>query len=220
MMMKFLQEMYCTNLPPCPEPRKSIDGGWGPFGAWSECSQSCGVGFRFRRRICNDPPPQNGGLECIGCAIEYENCNVNPCPEMQRLGPWTPWLQQINSNATSGEHVEKRFRYMCKLNGTDANSIKVFKAKEEARLCVSDGSCHRISDENNDLGFGDWSTWSICSSLCGGGQQYRIRSCERNICEGPTKMTRICNTQPCEGDFFGPYNNDIKLYSKHFVFHK
>ncbi|XP_055305519.1 semaphorin-5A isoform X2 [Sitodiplosis mosellana] len=193
-------EMYCTNLPPCPEPRKSIDGGWGPFGAWSECSQPCGAGFRFRRRICNDPIP-DGGLDCPGCAIDYELCNTQPCPELQRLGPWTPWLQRISSNVSIGEHLEKRFRYMCKLNGTDANSIKVFKAKEESRICVSDGSCHRISDENNDLGFSEWSSWSTCTKLCGGGQQFRTRICsrtERNSCEGSTKMTRVCNTRPCE----------------------
>lgn len=153
--------------------------------------------MRFRRRICNDPPPQNGGLECIGCTIDYEICNSQPCPELQKLGPWTPWLQQINSNTT--EHIEKRFRYMCKLNGTDANGIKVFKAKEESRLCLSDGSCQRVSDESNDLGFSEWSSWTTCSALCGGGQQTRVRTCERNSCEGSMKMTRACNTQQCEG---------------------
>lgn len=117
---------------------------------------------------------------------------------LQRVGPWTPWLV-ASSNVSIGKHLEKRFRYMCKLNGTDANDIKVFKAKEESRMCVSDGSCHRLSDENNDFGFSEWSSWSTCTTLCGGGQQYRTRSCERDSCEGSTKMTRACNTQPCEG---------------------
>lgn len=198
LMLINLQEMYCTNLPPCPEPRKSIDGGWGPYGAWSECSQPCGGGFRLRRRLCNDPEPQNG-IDCIGCDTDYELCNTQPCPELQKLGPWTPWLQQISNNTANGEHIEKRFRYMCKSNGTDPSGIKVFKAKEESRMCVSDGSCHRVNDESNDFGFSDWSTWSTCTAICGGGQQYRTRSCERNNCEGSTKMTRACNTQSCEG---------------------
>lgn len=30
------QELYCTNLPPCPEPKKlPIDGGWGAYGKYS-----------------------------------------------------------------------------------------------------------------------------------------------------------------------------------------
>lgn len=185
--------MYCTNLPPCPEPRKPIDGGWGPFGPWSECSATCSSGYRFRRRMCDDPQPLNGGNECPGCSIEFEKCNSQPCPEVQKLGPWTPWLHQISNSTGIGEYFEKRFRYACKLNGTDA---KVFKAKEENRICFSDGSCHRVNEEANEIGLGEWSSWSNCTAICGGGEQYREKICERKNCEG-MKMTRSCNTHPC-----------------------
>lgn len=88
---------------------------------------------------------------------------------------------------------------MCKSNGSDPNSLKIFKAKEENRLCsIDDGSCHRVG-ENNDLGFGDWSSWTSCTASCGGGQQYRTRMCERDNCDGTMKMARACNTQPCKG---------------------
>lgn len=204
--------MYCSNLPPCPEPKKQaivVDGGWGAWSAWSDCSSSCGGGFRLRRRLCDDPLPENGGLDCTGCAVEYDMCNTQPCLEVQKLGPWTPWLQQQtgnNTNPINGEYLEKRFRFMCKMNVSEANSIKVFKAKEESRLC-SGGFCHRVIDENGSLGFSDWSAWSNCSLPCGGGQQFRTRTCERNNCEGSTKTTRACNTQACEG----MYERDVLL---------
>lgn len=53
------QEIYCNNLPPCPQPTLNvqIDGQWGPFGEWSECSTACGGGFRLRQRKCDDPAP-------------------------------------------------------------------------------------------------------------------------------------------------------------------
>lgn len=53
------QEIYCNNLPPCPLPTLNvqIDGSWGPFGDWSECSTACGGGFRIRQRKCDDPAP-------------------------------------------------------------------------------------------------------------------------------------------------------------------
>lgn len=192
-------EMYCANLPPCPEPRKpQIDGGWGPWGDWSECSASCGGGHRFRTRRCDDPQPQHGGNDCAGCNLDYGQCNMQACPEVQKIGPWTPWLQQISNTTSNGEHLEKRFRYVCKFNGSDASSAKVYKAKEENRQCFADGTCHRVGDDN-DLGFSDWSSWDACTVSCGGGQQYRTRVCERNSCEGTTKMARACNTQPCEG---------------------
>lgn len=167
------------------------------IGQWSECSSSCGNGYRIRKRHCDDPLPQNGGLECSGCSIDFEVCNSQPCPEIQKLSTWTPWLL---TNATgSDEHVEKRFRFMCKVNGTDPNSMKVIRAKEESRVCSADGLCHRIGD-NEDVGFGDWSAWSQCTARCGGGQQYRTRICERINCEGTMKMARACNTQPCKGE--------------------
>lgn len=190
--------MYCPNLPPCPQPKKpQIDGNWGPYGSWSECSAPCNGGFRLRRRKCDDPVPQNGGLDCVGCSVDYEVCNTQPCPEMQKMGPWTPWLRQSNDSADAGSYIEKRFRYICRANGTDANSMKVFKAKEENRVCYSDGTCHRLGDESEDSGWSDWSEWSKCKA----GQQFRTRSCERGNCEGTAKMARACNTQPCKSKF-------------------
>lgn len=191
--------MYCTNLPPCPHPNKPIDGGWGPYGVWSECTAKCGSGFRLRRRRCDSPVPKNGGLECIGCSVDYEVCNTELCPEIQKMSAWTPWLRLNNDSSDIDAHVEKRFRYLCRVNGSDASSMKISKAKEENRVCQSDGLCHR--DESDDSGWSDWSEWSKCKN----GQQFRTRTCERNICEGTAKMARACNTQQpqlsCKGKY-------------------
>lgn len=92
----------------------SVDGGWGPFGEWSECSAVCGGGYRFRQRKCDDPAPENGGLDCIGCNVEYDLCNKQPCNEVKKLGSFTPWL--IVNNSEVG-YMEKRFRYQCKATG-------------------------------------------------------------------------------------------------------
>ncbi|CAD5126684.1 unnamed protein product [Dimorphilus gyrociliatus] len=57
-----------------------IDGGWNNWSDWSECSQLCGVGNRTRTRMCNNPPPSNGGKDCKGQSIQTELCSSNPCP--------------------------------------------------------------------------------------------------------------------------------------------
>lgn len=181
-------EMYCSNLPPCPEPRKpAIDGSWGPYGLWSKCTVPCGGGFRMRRRLCDSPPPQNGGAECNGCSIDYETCNAQKCPERQTFGPWTPWLQYSSNSTSFGERTEKRLRYICKFNSTDA---KIYKAKEENRICV-DKTCHRLDEDNVDSNLNESTLWSSCSSNCGGGQQFRY--------EGEKKFMQECNLHACKG---------------------
>lgn len=158
-------EMYCSNLPPCPEPRPpTIEGGWGPFGTWSKCTATCGGGYRMRRRICDSPFPQNGGSECNGCNIDYEICNSQKCPERNVQGPWTPWLHISNNSTSTGERMEKRFRYLCKFNATDA---KVYKAKEENRVCL-DRTCHRVDEDSNNSNLTE-----STSRSSGGSQQVR-----------------------------------------------
>lgn len=196
-------EIYCSQLPPCPAPKQPpVDGGWGPWGSWSDCSSPCGGGFRIRRRMCNDPQPMYGGQECPGCNIEYDSCNSMPCSEIKKLGPWTPWLS--NGTTGDGSHIERRFRYSCKATVIDASTIKIALAKEETRVCSNDGSCHRIGAEmTEEPGWTEWGPWSECSTKCGGGQQFRMRYCEKGECDEETsKMARTCNTHPCKGESF------------------
>ena len=41
-----------------------VDGHWNRWSAWNCCSNSCGTGTRSRVRVCDDPPPANGGQSC------------------------------------------------------------------------------------------------------------------------------------------------------------
>ena len=74
-----------------------VAGGWSDWGPYSDCvpivppagakagpeisaniraAMPC-IGSKFRKRICNNPPPQNGGPTCPGSAIEYEPCPLD-----------------------------------------------------------------------------------------------------------------------------------------------
>ncbi|XP_056005158.1 coadhesin-like [Ostrea edulis] len=57
-----------------------IDGAWGTWGSWGACSKSCGSGKKSRTRICNNPQPANGGLDCPGGSADFDDCNTDTCP--------------------------------------------------------------------------------------------------------------------------------------------
>ena len=57
-----------------------VDGSWGSWLKWSECSKSCGGGTETRLRLCDSPAPAHGGKDCGGESSEERKCNTNPCP--------------------------------------------------------------------------------------------------------------------------------------------
>lgn len=58
----------------------TVDGGWGTWSAWGECSASrCGArGVMRRSRTCSSPAPLNGGQPCSGPAVAKLEC-IGPC---------------------------------------------------------------------------------------------------------------------------------------------
>lgn len=59
---------------------------WSAWGSWSDCSQTCQGGTRYRRRQC-----QNGNY-CQGSNIAVEYCNSDrPCDGSKSRFPGTQW---------------------------------------------------------------------------------------------------------------------------------
>uniref|UniRef100_A0A3Q3K3Y4 Hemicentin 1 n=1 Tax=Monopterus albus TaxID=43700 RepID=A0A3Q3K3Y4_MONAL len=58
----------------------AVDGSWGSWQPWGECSASCGGGERTRVRLCNSPSPNNGGRVCPGDTSQLSRCNTQACP--------------------------------------------------------------------------------------------------------------------------------------------
>ncbi|XP_078498867.1 hemicentin-1 [Lissotriton helveticus] len=63
------------NVELCP-----VDGSWGPWQTWSECSASCGGGEQTRTRQCDNPIPSNSGRSCPGDSSQLSKCNIKACP--------------------------------------------------------------------------------------------------------------------------------------------
>ncbi|TRY54218.1 hypothetical protein DNTS_030479 [Danionella cerebrum] len=52
------------------ERKGPTDGVWSCWGPWTACTS----GMKSRRRVCNNPPPKDGGLPCRGDSEESRRC--------------------------------------------------------------------------------------------------------------------------------------------------
>ncbi len=103
----------CNSSIGCP-----VDGVWGSWGNYSDCTASCGSGVQTRTRICYNET--DGGQPCYGSGTQTVSCNTNvTCPGLDFLfyvkriifisflniivnGQWTTWSQQSPCSATCG----------------------------------------------------------------------------------------------------------------------
>merc|ERR1712226_1065825 len=68
-----------------------VEGGWGLWGAWSQCDKACGRGSSIRQRACDHPVPSNGGRDCVGLATQRKGCQEKLCAVDGGWGPWTSY---------------------------------------------------------------------------------------------------------------------------------
>ncbi|XP_055635973.1 hemicentin-1-like isoform X2 [Toxorhynchites rutilus septentrionalis] len=191
-----IQVRNCEMLP-CP-----VNGGWGAWGQWSNCSLNCVSEFtglkstRSRSRKCDSPPPSSGGKPCIGEEHEEEVCSVKFCPIN---GDWTSWTKWTPCSETCGFGRMIRWRSCANpapRNGGlscqgEESEIKICKQRD----CIVNG------------GWSDWGSWSKCSKSCGVGVRHRKRSCNKpepknggQYCEGENIEIEKCTKKTCRND--------------------
>ena len=56
---------------------EAVNGGWGDWGTFSECSRSCGGGVQIATRECDNPVPQHRGRYCTGERKKVKICNLD-----------------------------------------------------------------------------------------------------------------------------------------------
>uniref|UniRef100_H3AJS8 ADAM metallopeptidase with thrombospondin type 1 motif 10 n=1 Tax=Latimeria chalumnae TaxID=7897 RepID=H3AJS8_LATCH len=59
---------------------EGVDGAWGLWSPWGECSRTCGSGVSSSVRHCDSPRPTIGGRYCLGERKRYRSCNIDECP--------------------------------------------------------------------------------------------------------------------------------------------
>ncbi|XP_073903349.1 hemicentin-1 isoform X3 [Castor canadensis] len=69
-----------TQIQRCSTDMCPVDGSWGNWKSWSQCSASCGGGEKTRERLCDNPVPSKSGRSCPGDATQVSRCHIQACP--------------------------------------------------------------------------------------------------------------------------------------------
>lgn len=76
---------HCLTKSQAAKHQTPVNGGWGVWGPWGDCSRTCGGGVQYSFRNCDSPLPKNGGKYCEGKRIQYRSCNTEACPDTNGL---------------------------------------------------------------------------------------------------------------------------------------
>uniref|UniRef100_A0AAQ5Y1P6 Semaphorin-2A n=1 Tax=Amphiprion ocellaris TaxID=80972 RepID=A0AAQ5Y1P6_AMPOC len=168
---------------------------WGSWETWSSCSQQCSRGFRTRKRSCSTAEGRTNPSACVGSPVEYQDCNIQPCPVSGAWSCWSSWSQC--SSSCGGGHYQ-RTRTCSSPPPANGGDICIGLHTEEA-LC----NTHTCE------GWGEWTDWGDCDEE---GLQHRTRRCgedaetDASLCQGNLTQSRPC--QPHEVPVILPGQED------------
>ncbi|XP_076472749.1 uncharacterized protein LOC143302101 isoform X14 [Babylonia areolata] len=166
-----------------------VDGNWGSWGPYMECSVTCGDGIKSRTRQCDNPAPTNGGSPCSGSSTDNTECTAgSPCPVDGNWGSWGPYME---CSVTCGDGIKSRTRQCDNPAPTNGGSPCSGSSTDNTE-CTAGSPCPVD---------GNWGSWvsGLCSVTCGRGMQTRTRQCDNpapqhggNDCSGSPSSRSWC----------------------------
>uniref|UniRef100_A0A8C9YCU5 SCO-spondin n=1 Tax=Sander lucioperca TaxID=283035 RepID=A0A8C9YCU5_SANLU len=174
-----------------------------PWSAWSECSVTCGGGYRSRTR---------GPIRIHGTTHQFSACNLQPCGDGMVCPPGQQWKQCVTGAVSCTDltmDLSRNCTPGCQCpNGTvQQDGVCV---RESNCRCDLDGEQFKPGDivpTNFDGQWSLWTPWGQCSASCGAGLQSRYRFCSSPQrsgsglpCLGPSREDQICIFASCDRD--------------------
>uniref|UniRef100_H9GPK4 ADAM metallopeptidase with thrombospondin type 1 motif 15 n=1 Tax=Anolis carolinensis TaxID=28377 RepID=H9GPK4_ANOCA len=161
-----------------------VDGNWGKWAPYGQCSRTCGGGVQLAKRECNDPSPTNEGKYCEGIRVKYRSCGLDPCSDSgksfreeqceafngynhstNRLTATVSWVPKY-----SGVSPRDKCKLICRANGTGYFYVLAPKvvdgtpcSPDSTSLCVQ-GKCIKAGCDGK---LGSKKKFDKCG-VCGG----------------------------------------------------
>lgn len=183
----------------CKAPNCPINGHWSKWSGWSACSVTCGAGKQNRWRRCDNPPPQNGGLDCSRTEageMQQLSCNgtVVFCPVDGGWSDWGDWGECNSLDCGSQNGLSYVIRQRSCSNPHPAHKGSMCQGTFlNGALCEKPVNCPID---------GEWSEWSAWK--CQRTAVTRIRKCNNPAPSNGGKS--------CVGEKTETYLDDEKEY--------
>jgi hypothetical protein len=157
------------------------------WGAWGQCTHSCGTGTQTRSRDLS--APSCGGSICP-TSLGTQECNTVSCPVDCIVEAWSSWSDCSKTCET----------------GTQSRTRATVSPMHGGKACPTDiqyQSCNTF-DCPVDCVEGQWSSFDDCTLTCGTGSRTRTRSIAQprhgGVSCGNSFETAECNAFACPID--------------------
>lgn len=194
---------------PCNQHRcfeRCTDARWSEWKQWSECSASCGYGFKFRHRS-HQVQANSCGRPATGRGQEWDVCEGSGvgsavCGDRDgRLSAWNEW----SDCSCTCFGIRERQRIVEQYHFGNGKPIPFAPLKQiqpchpgPRELAPSECVHHHA-----DCKLSQWNEWTECPVTCGGGNKMRLRyiftpaSNNGRPCQAALRETTPCATNPC-----------------------
>uniref|UniRef100_A0A8C6ZF22 ADAM metallopeptidase with thrombospondin type 1 motif 15 n=1 Tax=Nothoprocta perdicaria TaxID=30464 RepID=A0A8C6ZF22_NOTPE len=169
-----------------------VDGGWGKWAPYGQCSRTCGGGVQLAKRECDAPAPAGGGSYCEGVRVKYRSCNLEPCAgtgkatfreeQCEAFNGYSHSTNRLTASVSwvpkySGVSPRDKCKLICRANGTGYFYVLAPKvvdgtpcSPDSTSVCVQ-GKCIKAGCDGK---LGSKKKFDKCS-VCGGDN----RSCKK-----------------------------------------
>lgn len=166
---------------------------FGSWESWSDCSTTCGEGYRSRLRAVSNLA-ESGGAQCngllsqvVGCHAGYwKDCGLGKTQDCE-LGEWTEWS---DCSVTMQRERQRHFNQPARLGG-----LPCLGPMHEIETCQPKAVDCEVSD---------WTAWDDCDKTCGAAQARRERAITRfplhggALCPTDLKQMKACSVPNCD----------------------
>ncbi|XP_022082646.1 semaphorin-5A-like isoform X4 [Acanthaster planci] len=103
--------LWIQEITSCPVIDSAVDGAYGAWSDWFPCQDPSGDSRCLcRRRACDSPVPQCGGLPCQGESVQVTNCS-GTAVVVRNSGSWSEWSAWSVCSAKCNGGIQTRSRH-------------------------------------------------------------------------------------------------------------